>query len=184
MLSVLKLFFSGPSGWVTILGVVALLFGVYTLGHSQGHTSGYESGFTAGQKSRDVEVGHLNDNVKALTDIVNKQRTAQAEKVADVQKAAADDAVKTQKVMGQQIRQRDAIIQSYRDTVSKEIQNRCALSIETVKAINLLIDNANEDPDEGPNENPPDLSTVPADNTSVGGNSSGPQQPTDHNPIH
>lgn len=150
MFTALKLFFSSSAGWVTLALAAALGISAYSYGHANGYETGHTKGYTEGHDSRNEEVAHLQDNVAGLTKIINDDRKAQAAKIKEVEKGAADQAVATEKRLGQQIRARDAIIASYRADVKPEIQQHCALSIETVRAINALIQNANEDPNETP----------------------------------
>lgn len=150
MLNTIKLFFSTTEGWSALALIAALAIGAYSYGHSNGYDSGIDTGYTNGQKSRDKEVEHLQDNVAGLTDTINDQRKAVAEKIKKVEAAAADRAVETTKVLNQQIRARDQIIASYKETVPAEVQQHCALSIETVRAVNALIQNVNEDTNEVP----------------------------------
>lgn len=150
MLSAFKLFFSSSSGWVTLALIAALGIGSYSYGHANGYEAGHTKGFTEGRDSRNNEVEHLKDNVAGLTKIVNDEREAQAKKIKDVEKKAADNAVATEKRLNVQIRARDQIIASYKANVKPEIQQHCGLSIETVKAINALIQNVNEESNEVP----------------------------------
>lgn len=150
MLTAFKLFFSSSAGWVTLALAAALGIGAYSYGHANGYETGHTKGYTEGHDSRDKEVSHLQDNVAGLTKIINDDRKAQAAKIKEVEKGAADQAVATEKRLGQQIRARDAIIASYRAEVKPEIQQHCGLSIETVRAINALIQNANEEQNEVP----------------------------------
>lgn len=144
MLSALKLLWGSTGGKITTI-IFAVAFAVsVAFAYSHGHSSGYASGFTGGQKSRDAEVKDLGDKVTKLTEIINDDRKAQSKKIEDVQKDAANAAVATEKKLGQQVRERDAIIRNYQKTTSTVIQESCGLSLETVRAINLLIDNANE----------------------------------------
>lgn len=172
MFTAFKLLFSSSAGWVTLALAAALCIGSYSYGHAGGYTSGHTKGFTEGRASRNEEVSHLKDNVAALTQTVNDERKAQAEKIKAVQKAAADQAVETEKHLSLQIRARDQIIASYKVSVRPEIQQHCGLSIETVHAINALIQNVNEEPDETPSAlpAPPDgsLTADPTDSPAVG----------------
>jgi hypothetical protein len=150
MFSTLKLFFSSSAGWILLALVFALGLGAYSWGHADGYASGHTKGFTDGRTSRNEEVDHLKDNVSGLTALVNTERKAVADKIKAVQKDAANQAVETVKDLNQQIRARDKIISDYRASVEPKIQQHCGLSIETVQAINALIENVNEEPNETP----------------------------------
>lgn len=123
-----------------IAGAVALLIGTYYAGHSAGYARGNTAGIHIGQTSRDLEVAGLKENVTTLAGTIKLEREAQAKKIAEVQTQAADDAIQTQQFLAQQVRQRDQVIQRYKDTVPMTTQTHCALSVETVRAINQLID--------------------------------------------
>ena len=150
MFSAFKLFFSSSAGWTSLALVAALGIGAYSWGHSDGYASGHTKGYTAGHDSRNEEVSHLKDNVAGLTDIINVDREVQAKKIKEVEKAAADKAVDTAKLLNQKIRDRDKIIASYHADVAPAVQQHCSLSIETVQAINALIQNVNEESNEVP----------------------------------
>jgi len=150
MLSAFKLFFSTSAGWVTLALVAALGIASYSYGHAEGYTTGHTKGFTEGRDSRDREVDHLKDNVAGLTTLINTERAANAAKIKTLEAQAADSAVATEKQLNQKIRARDAIIASYKADVKPEIQQHCGLSIDTVQAINALIQNVNEEPNEVP----------------------------------
>lgn len=157
MLTAFKLFFSSSSGWVTLALIAALGIGAYSYGHANGYETGHTKGYTEGHDSRNDEVQHLKDNVAALTKIINDDREAQAAKIKKVEEVAANQAVETAKRLSQQIRARGMIIASYKADVKPEIQQHCGLSVETVQAINALIETVNEEPNESPaSPNPPD----------------------------
>lgn len=128
------------SGGLAIAGGLA-----YWAGSNHGYASGNTAGFKSGYDSRNKEVADLDGKVTALTSTINAERKAVSEKIDKVQAEAAADAIKTQKELGLQIRTRDAIITSYKNTVPVEKQNECGISIETVKAINALINSANKE---------------------------------------
>jgi len=125
------------------IGAALLLLGAYTLGSSHGYASGYDSGYAKGQKSRQQEVDHLKDNVSALTKTINDERLATATKLQAVEHDATERALKTQSTLTRQITERDQIIKRYEKTVPVKVQESCGLSVETVEAINQLIDKAN-----------------------------------------
>jgi len=147
-----KLFFSTSLGksLLLVLAFALTVFAAFELGSSHGYSDGHTKGFNEGRASRDPEVQHLQDNVVALSKLINDERLAQATKIDKLQSDAANQAVETSKKLNQQIRERDKIIQNYKNQVPPEIQQHCALSMETVQAINKLIDNANGVRNEGP----------------------------------
>lgn len=134
------------------LALGAVLFGAYSFGHS----NGYDSGHKAGYESRNTEVSHLNDNVIALSKLIDTERKQQFEKLQDVQATAAEAAIKTETRLQTQIRARDQVIANYSKTVPTTVQQQCGLSIETVRAINQLIDKVNGEPNETPKANAAD----------------------------
>lgn len=167
MFTAFKLFFSSSAGWVTLALIAAFGLGAYSYGHANGYADGHTKGFTEGHDSRNEEVSHLQDNVAGLTKVINDERKAQAKKIKDVQDEASNTAVATEKRLGQQIRARDQIIASYKADVKPEIQQHCALSVETVRAINALIQTVNEESDEIPASPTPPDSGSSADPASV-----------------
>lgn len=150
MLTALKLFFGSSTGWVVLALGAALTLGSYSYGHTKGYTEGHAKGRTEGYSSRNAEVSRLRDNVVGLTKVINDDRDAANKKIKDVEAKAADAAVETAKRLGTQLRQRDQIIAGYKATVKPETQQHCGLSIETVKTINELIKNVNEESNETP----------------------------------
>lgn len=168
MISALKLLWGSTGGKISAILFTVLFAAGVAFAYSHGHTSGYASGFTAGQNSRDKEVTHLQENVAALTKIINDERKAQADKIKKVEAKAADAAVETAKRLGQEIRARDTIISSYRADVKPEIQQHCGLSVETVRAINALIQNVNEEHNEVPDLSAPPDNSSSADSTGGG----------------
>ena len=131
----------------TLLGVLAaaaLLLGAYSFGHS----AGYDTGHKAGYASRQPEVDHLNQNVMALSKLINDERLATHAKAQEVEHDAAEAAIKTETFLQQQIRARDKIIHDYEKAVPISVQESCGLSVETVRAINKIIDSVNGEQDE------------------------------------
>jgi hypothetical protein len=86
----------------------------------------------------------LNDNVIALSNLINKERLAVAAKAKEVAQEAADAAVATQEKLSRKIRDQQKIIDDYKSAVPPSVRESCGLSIETVRAINKIIDNINE----------------------------------------
>jgi hypothetical protein len=124
--------------WI-VIGTGALLVSIYSAGHSAGYARGHAAGVQSGHDSRDLEVTGLKADISTLAQAIKLERETQAKKVSEVQTQAAEDAIKTQQFLAQQVRQRDQVIQQYKDAVPLEIQTHCALSVETVRAINRLI---------------------------------------------
>jgi hypothetical protein len=164
MFTAIKLFFGTDLGkGLLLVGAAVLLLGsVYTVGRSHGYNSGRDDGYKSGYASRNVEVGHLQENVAALTKKINDNTKAVADKVQEVQEEAAEAAIARETKLNQKIRDRDKIIADYAKFVPPTVQAKCGLSIETVDAINKLIDNANEEtgadrrPDPSPGSPPDD----------------------------
>jgi hypothetical protein len=146
MIDALKILWGSTGGKISAILFVVVLAASTSFAYVKGSTSGHDSGFTAGQKSRDTEVKGLSDKVTALTSEINTKRQATNDKIDKVENNAANDAVATQKQLTKQIRERDAIIAAYEKNTPTEVKESCGLSIETVRAINQLIDNANETP--------------------------------------
>ena len=140
-------FFATKLGRSLLIGGALAVAGglAYWAGSNHGYSSGNTEGFKSGYDSRNAEVADLDAKVTVLTSTINTERKAVADKIDKVQAEAAADAIKTQKELGLQIRTRDAIITSYKNTVPVEKQNECGISIETVKAINALINSANKE---------------------------------------
>lgn len=163
MLSAIKLFFGTSKGRGLVLAVaIALtLVATYSLGHANGSTAGY----TAGQKSRDAEVADLKAKVQTLTDKVNEKTRAENAKADRIQSQAADAAIQTQKQLTRQLRERDAIIQRYQAQTPTVIREACGLSIETVRVINQLIDNANNEKNQSHDGSPGDTDAAAAQPT-------------------
>lgn len=163
MFTAIKLFFGTDLGkGLLLVGAAVLLFGsVYTVGRSHGYSEGRDDGYKSGYSARTPEVNHLQENVATLTKKINDNTKAVADKVQEVQKAAAEAAIATETKLNRKIRDRDQIIADYAKSVPPAVQAKCGLSIESVDAINKLIDNANEEtgtdhrPDPSPG-NPPD----------------------------
>jgi|SRR6185503_9704169 len=136
----------GTAGGKPALAIAAGLFvACLGLSYSVGSLIGYERGHVAGQKSRNSEVKDLTDKVTALTGMVNSKREAEAKKIDKVESDAADAAVETQKQLAKELRARDKIIAEYEARTPPEVKVSCGLSIETVRAINLLIESANNE---------------------------------------
>lgn len=145
MLSILKVLWGETAGKLVLAIAVGLFVAGIGLSYSKGSSSGYETGFTAGQNSRNDEVAGLETKVTVLTGMVNAKRDAEAKKIDKVEVAASDDAINTQKQLAQQVRERDKIIERYQKQTPTETKESCGLSIETVRAINLLIESANDE---------------------------------------
>lgn len=146
-MEMLSAFFATKLGRTLLIGGSLAVAGglAYWSGSNHGYASGNSAGFKAGYASRNTEVADLESKVTVLTTTINDERKAVAKKIDEVQAAATADALKTQKELSQQIRNRDAIITNYKSTVPLEKQNECAVSLETVKAINALINSANKE---------------------------------------
>lgn len=145
MLSVIKLLWGSTAGKIGLALTIGLFVAGLGISYSMGSSNGHTSGFTDGQKSRDLEVADLNLKVTTLTAEINTKREAESTKIDKVEALASDAAVATQKDLAQERRERDAIIARYEKQTSPETKESCGLSIETVRAINLLIDSANDE---------------------------------------
>lgn len=144
MIDALKILWGSTGGRISVL-IFGLIFAAgVSFAYVHGSQSGYKSGFTDGQKSRDKEVAELGATITALTKTINDERKAQDLKLKAVEKDAANAAVSTQQKLSQKIKERDVIIRNYQQQTPAVIKESCGLSIETVRAINLLIDSANE----------------------------------------
>ncbi len=145
MLSVLKFLWGSTAGKVTFAVTIALFVVGVGLAYAAGSNSGYADGFEAGKKSRDQEVSLLEGKVTTLVGLVNTKREAEATKIDKVEAEASDAAVDTQKKLAADLRERDAIIARYEARTPTVTKEACGLSVETVRAINQLIDNANDE---------------------------------------
>ncbi len=142
-----KLFFDSKLGRSVLIGLALLISmaAAYAVGSSHGYAEGHDKGFTAGYDSRNTEVSHLQENVAALTKKINDDTKATNDKIAKIQEEAANAAVASQKKLAATEAKQQQIIDNYKATTPPEVQNKCALSKETVEAINLLIDSVNEE---------------------------------------
>lgn len=147
MFTAIKLFFSTGlgKGLLVVSAVILAVVATYSLGSAHGYSKGHGTGFNEGRQSRQLEVNHLQKNVAALTKLVNDERLATSVKVQSIQESASIEALVAQTKLQANIQQRDAIIAEYTSRVPEIVQKSCGLDLETVKAINKLIDNINED---------------------------------------
>lgn len=151
-----KLFFSTDlgKGLLILVGIILVVLAAFWAGHSQGYSSGHDEGFKAGYASRNQEVTDLKADKAALVKTINDDRKAQSTKIKDVETTAANAALKTEQQFNKKLRERDRIISDYEKSVPTAIQEKCGLDVETVRAINKLIDNVNGVQDETPNPTP------------------------------
>lgn len=163
MIQAIKLFFGSPLGraFLTFAAAGAVLGSAYVLGHSAGKLKGLDEGFRDGRAARQQEVDHLKDNVAVLTKTINDERKAVSDKVKQVEADATERAMQTQERLHSQLRARDQIIQNYERMTPVEVQQSCGLSIETVQAINQLIDKANGDSNESSTRGSTAVDSVP-----------------------
>lgn len=145
MLSILKVLWGETAGKLVLAIAIGLFVAGVGLSYSKGSSSGHAAGFTDGQKSRDAEVAELNLKVTTLTGIINTKRDAESAKIDKVEVEASDAAINTQKELAQEIRERDRIIERYQSQTPVVVKEACGLSLETVQAINLLIESANDE---------------------------------------
>lgn len=150
MFTAIKLFFGTPLGKDLLIGfaVVLLLAAVYTAGHHRGYDDGHSDGYTEGVKSQKPVVDELKNKVAALTKVINDDREATAAKVKALEHDLSEATIELTAKQAEGKAKRDDIVHRYETSIPPVQQNACGLSVETVTAINALLDTQIENPTE------------------------------------
>lgn len=132
MFTLLKgLFTTATGGWIKYVAILAValgaLFGAYEYGSSKGYKSGYTDAWNTQQLA-----------INKMVDAQNAEVTAQNNKIATLEQAAADASSALKAEQQKKESQRNNIVTQYK-AANPKVSQSPAWSPETVDTINKMI---------------------------------------------